>query len=192
MSESLRVLAQELQNNEDLLSKLIVVPSAHFPIHTQYMVAEHLLSTGIPLPVQEWIENGQEYARDADSDEILSDFDRRRLWYDATRLALPEALRQKWGHDYTLAEIEAGVDTVETGLQRELVVPSDDDDDDDDEEFEDEGDEDEDEEGGEGESMDIDGAVTEDATKGAGDVASAVPPMTMDVLMKFMSTAKDG
>lgn len=196
MSESLRVLADELQKNEELLSKLIVVPNAHFPIHTQYMVAEHLLATGIPLPVQEWIDSGQEYARDAESEEILSDLDRRRLWYDAPRTALAEARKQKWGADYTLEEIQAGVATIETGLKRELVEPPLDDEDEEfeDEEFEDE--EEEEEEGAqdaaEGDSMNIDGTTTGDPTEGVPDAGSAVPPMTMDVLMKFMSTAKDG
>lgn len=189
VSESLRVLADELQKNEDLLSKLIVVPNTHFPIHTQYMVAEHLLQTGIPLPVQEWIDSGQEYARDAESEEILSDFDRRRLWYDAPRTALAEARKQKWGADYTLAEIQAGVATIETGLTRELVEPPLDDED---EEFEDEEEEEAEQDEAEDDSMNVDGATAGDGTKGIVDAASAVPPMTMDVLMKFLSTAKDG
>lgn len=189
MSESLRTLADELQKNEDLLAKLIVVPNAQFPIHTQYMIAEHLLQTNIPLPVQEWIESGQEYARDAESEEILSDFERRRLWYGAPRTALAEARKQKWGADYTLAEVQAGVGTVATGLARELVEPPLNDED---EEFEDEEEEEEEQGEGEGESMDVDGTATGDAARSVADAASSVPPMSMDVLMKFLSTAKDG
>ena len=64
--------------------------------------------------------------------------------------------------------------------------------DDEDEEFEDEEEEEEEQNEAEGESMNVDGATTRDTTKGIADAGSAVPPMTLDVLMKFMSAAKDG
>lgn len=33
---------------------------------------------------------------------------------------------QKWGADYTLGEVRSGIDSVRTGLKRELIEPQDD------------------------------------------------------------------
>ncbi|ETN38429.1 uncharacterized protein HMPREF1541_06464 [Cyphellophora europaea CBS 101466] len=181
------MLAHELKENEDVLSRLVVVPNPQFPIHTQYMIAEHLLQTNTPLPVQEWIESGKEYAREAVQEELLSDFDRRKIWYDAPRAALAQARKQKWGADYTLAEVQAGIETIETGLRRKLVEPPLDDDDD--EEFEDEEEEGEEEDS---ESMEVDPITNAGTTTTTADVSASVPPMSLDVMMRFMSMAKDG
>jgi hypothetical protein len=191
-AEGLRSLASEFEKNRELLSKIIAVPAVNFPIHTRYMVAEHLLATGVSLPVQEWLESGEDYAREAERDEILSDYERRRLWFDALNITGTVGRKQKWGADYTLAEVQAGVDSISTGLERELVVP-DIDEEDYEEEFEDEGEEEAGDEGNDddGEAMDIDRPNAANAERGVVDPSSAIPPMTMDVLMRYMSTAKD-
>jgi hypothetical protein len=182
VSEILREIVQQLKEHETLLSQLIVVPHPTFPIHTQYAVIEQLLRTSLSLPVQEWIESGQEYAKEATNTELLSDPDRRKLWEDAAQLALTEARKQKWGADYTLAEAQDGVENIQTGLQRELVVP-DLEEDDDDYDFEDQ-------DGDGDDSMDVDGPAAEAGAREAENVA-AVPPLSLDVLMKFMSTGNE-
>jgi hypothetical protein len=191
-SQILTELADELETNNDLLSKIVVVPAKDFPIHTQFAVAEHLLATGISLPVQEWLDSGEQYAKEAESNEILSDFDRRKLWYDSKNICLEAFRKQKWLADYTRAEVLDGVEKVETGLKRELVVPSLDDDSD-----EDFGESDEEEGGGDednkyGEAMDVDTANTDGGAKPSAGAAPSVPPMSLDVLKRFKSTAKDG
>jgi hypothetical protein len=182
VSEILRELVQQLKEHETLLSQLIVVPHPTFPVYTQWAVIEQLLRTNLNLPVQEWVESGQEYAKEATSTELLSDADRRKLWEGAAQSALTEARKQKWGADYTLAEAQAGVEKIQTGLQRDLVVP-DIEDDDDEYDFEDQ-----DEEGDD--SMDVDAPAAETGTGGAGSV-KAVPSLSLDVLMKFMATGND-
>ena len=184
MSEVLQRLSTELSEHDELLSKVVCLPIAQYPVHTQSNVVEQLLATQLSLPAEEWVEYGQQHAKEASSNQVLSDLERRELWQWAPGAANAEARKQKWGADYTLAEVQAGIENVETGLTRELIEPPEDDD-----EEGDESDEEEDEE----EAMDIDAT----AVAGAPSVSTAgpgpsVPPMPLDALMKFMSTAKAG
>lgn len=184
VTEILREIVQQLREHEELLSQLIAVPHPTFPIHTQYLVIEQLLKTNLTLPVQEWVESGQAHAKEAAQEELLSDADRLKLWEGAPQAVLNEMRKQKWGADYTLAEVQTGIDTVETGLLRELNEPALDDEEDDDDS--DDGEEQE----AQGDIMDVD-TSTNPAGAAEPDATPSVPALSLDVLLKFMSTGKD-
>lgn len=158
-----------------------------------------LLRTKLEPDVEEWLEQGQTCAKDSNTNaQMLRDCDRRELWQWAPSAANVEARKQKWGADYTLAEVEGGVEKVVTGLQRELVVPAEDVDDDDefDSDGDGDGDEDEDQEAEE-EVMDVDAKPgfnrqlqPVEATASA--LRPSAPQMPLESVHKFMTTGKVG
>lgn len=196
---SLTELSRTLTTHSSLLSRLIALPNANFPVHTHWPVIEALLATHLSLPVQEWVEAGVSHAQSATEQELLDDEDRKRLWNEAGAIAVGEARKQRWGADYTLEEVRRGVGEVRTGLRRELVVPDEEEEEDDEEEgdeFEEDESEDEGDEqaAGAGEKMDVD-AKSGGAARGGGEAkvkSQQVPLMSLDVLLKFASTGKDG
>ena len=119
----------------------------------------------------------------------MSDSARNELWQWAPDAAMTEGFfKQKWGADYTLAEIESGVDKVVTGLRRELVVPEDDEDSDaeEDEEAQD---------ADEGDAMQVDdkGVASQGASDAAGSGAALdMPQMPLESVHRFMTTGKVG
>ncbi|KPI39644.1 Mediator of RNA polymerase II transcription subunit 8 [Cyphellophora attinorum] len=190
VASSLHELTRELSKHDDLLSRTVVFPNANYPANTASGVSEHLLATHLGLATQEWIERGQQGAKEASSAGVLSDTDRDRLWANAPRLALDEARKQRWGADYTLAEVQAGVENVTTGLRRTLVVPEDDDDEEFDEESEDDADDDVDADE-DSEAMDVDSATAQTKTAATtAPSAPTMPPMDLLDLVAFTETGK--
>ena len=120
-----------------------------FPGRYQSDVIQMLLRTKMEPDVEEWFEQGQSLGKDLKSTpQMLRDNDRQALWQWAPGAANAEARRQKWGADYTLAEVQNGIEDIVTGLKRELMEPPPDEDmDEDKDDFGDDDDEEEDEEG---------------------------------------------
>src|SRR5436305_4309961 len=100
------------------------------PGRTQEHIRQQLFRTKVEPEVEEWGERGQDLANTASQNRsyYLSDNDIDQLWDSAPRDATKEGMKQKWGADYTLAEIQMGVENIKTGLTRELKIPEDDDD----------------------------------------------------------------
>jgi hypothetical protein len=171
-----------------------------------------LLRTKLEPDVEEWFEEGQKYASSSRSsgaisaagaglhgNTILREDDRTELWSWAPRAANKEARKQKWGADYTLAEVQGGVSNVKTGLKRELIEPEGDEDMDDDEDLLDDEDEndadDADEVDGDGDAEGM--AVTSQPGKrmsstGAGSKEKILRQMPMESVHRFMTTGKVG
>ena len=108
---------------------MVVYPLPQFPGRTQEHILQQLLRTKLEPEVDDWVERGQEITQKSptESSYRLSNNDLDELWEWAPQDATKEGMKQKWGADYTLAEIQMGVDKVKTGLERELKVPEDDD-----------------------------------------------------------------
>ena len=142
--------------------------------------------------VEEWFEQGQSHAKDANAaSQMLSSKDRQELWQWAPGAANGLARKQKWGADYTLAEVQSDVENVVTGLKRELVEPPPDEDDMDEDDF---GEEDEDDEDKEG-VMEVDadaGAVGSPQAVATAATEKSIPQMPMESVHKFMVTGKVG
>ena len=153
-----------------------------------------LLRTKLEPDVEEWVEKGQSLAKDANmTTQMLGDKERAELWHWAPGAANSLARKQKWGADYTLAEVQSGIEHVVTGLKRELVEPPPDEDTDDEDDFF--GDDDEDEDDEEAGSMDIDtqssavGASHQTAPKTGQQESTQMP---MESVHRFMITGKVG
>jgi len=146
ISDNLQAVAKQLTDNQRLLSSLVAYPLPQYP-SAQGHLLEHLLRTKLEPEVEEWVERGLEIAPKPSERSYsgLSQHDRDELWQWAPIAANDEIRRQNWGGDYTMAEKQAGVENVVTGLERELVEPPDPDEHDDGEGVEEseEGDDDE-------------------------------------------------
>lgn len=140
ISNNLQNVAKQFSHRQDVYATTVAYPLPNFPGRTEEALLQQILRTRLEPGVEDWIEGGQAVAQDVlnvDSagkpNEVLQE-----LWEWAPVAASEEAHQQNWGGDYTRVEVEAGVETVVTGLRRKLVVPEDtrseDDDDEDDEE----------------------------------------------------------
>lgn len=175
---------------------MVVYPLPQFPGRTQEHILQQLLRTKFEPEVEEWVEKGQDIAHAAskNSSYRLSDNDVDQLWDSAPQDASKEGMKQKWGADYTLAEVQMGVENVKTGLARELKIPEDDDNEEtmeDDEEAEDEASDEEDED------VDVDKMDVVEVRRKAGgsglqdevsDRPPIAPPMPLENVFRFMMT----
>ena len=171
-------------------------PLPQFPGRTQEHILQQLLRTKLEPEVEEWVERGQDLANTASQNRsyYLSDNDIDQLWDSAPRDATKEGMKQKWGADYTLAEIQMGVENIKTGLTRELKIPEDDDNEEameDEEEGEDEASDEEDED------VDVDKMEVVEVQRKAGgsalpndlsDRPPVAPPMPLENVFRFMMT----
>lgn len=176
---------------------MIVYPLPQFPGRTQEHILQQLLRTKLEPEVEDWVEKGQDLAQAAskDSSYRLSDNDLDQLWESAPQDASKEGIKQKWGADYTLAEIQSGVEHVRTGLKRELKVPEDDYNEEaleDDEDEEEDADEEEEEEEDDGDKMDVVEIRRKPGGSGlqyeVSDRSPVAPPMPLENVFRFMMT----
>lgn len=125
ISNNLQSVAKQLSEHQDLYSSTFAYPLPNFPGRTQDNVLQGLLRTRLEPNVEDWIERGSTVAEETlhpDAQGKPSSL-LRDLWEWAPGAANEEARTQNWGADYTLAEVESGVESVVTGLKRKLVVP---------------------------------------------------------------------
>jgi mediator of RNA polymerase II transcription subunit 8, fungi type len=129
ISNNLKNVSDQLKEHQDLLSSMVVYPLPQFPGRTQEHILQLLLRTKLEPEVDDWVERGRDMADAASKNSLyrLSNNDLDQLWDSAPQDATKEGMKQKWGADYTLAEIQLGVQHVRTGLTRELKIPEDDD-----------------------------------------------------------------
>jgi mediator of RNA polymerase II transcription subunit 8, fungi type len=196
ISSNLQQINSSLTQHSGLLASTITFPSMQFPSRHQADVISTLLRTKMEPDVEEWLEEGQKYAKDANSNmytQILRDGDRQELWQWAPSAANAEARKQKWGADYTLAEVQGGVEKVVTGLRRALVEPPEV------EEIEDEAEseygEEEEEEDEVGVEMDVDLTVLSGSALQPSTVPVIEPAetqMPMERVHRFMTTGSGG
>jgi len=196
ISNNLKSVSDQLNEHQDLLSSMVVYPLPQFPGRTQEHILQQLLRTKLEPEVEEWVERGQDLALAASKNLSyrLSDNEIDQLWDSAPQDASKEGMKQKWGADYTLAEIQIGVENVKTGLTRSLKIPEDDDNEEtmeDDEEGEDGEDDEEDED------VDVDKMDVIDVRRKAGgsglqyevsDRLPMAPPMPLENVFRFMMT----
>ena len=198
ISNNLKNVSDQLKEHHDLLNSMVVYPLPQFPGRTQEHILQQLLRTKLEPEVDDWVERGQDIAQTAskDSSYRLSDNDLDQLWDSAPQDASKEGMKQKWGADYTLIEIQMGVENVKTGLSRELKIPDIDDNDEtmeDDEEGEEEiSDGEEDDDDVDNDKMDISEIRRKPGGPSlqyeASDRPPIVPPMPLENVFRFMMT----
>ena len=146
-----------------------------------------MLRTKLEPEVEDWVEQGQQHGM-LTSDRALSGGELNEFWQWAPGTANAEARKQKWGADYTLAEMKAGIDTVATGLRRTLVQPPDETGDEEDE-YEEVTDEEEGDEDNEDEGDKMDVVETQAGRPGATPIASSTQKnIPLAGIHKFMVT----
>ena len=128
--------------------------------------------------------------------------ERDELWHWAPKAANQQVRKQRWGADYTLSEMQAGIENVKTGLRRELVEPASDsedtaDDGEDGADDEAEVDEDAEEEGEEEEEDEdkmevVDVQQKADGLERGASSRLTVPQMPLDHIFRFMMTGSSG
>lgn len=197
ISGNLKNVIDQLKEHQELFGSMVVYPLPQFPGRTQEHILQQLLRTKLEPEVDDWVERGLDITQKSltESAYRLSNNDLDDLWEWAPQDASKEGMKQKWGADYTLAEIQMGVDKIKTGLERELKIPEDDDNEDAMEDEEEEGEEevtDEEDDDAESDKMDVIEIRRKPGGSGlryeVSDRPPVVPPMPLESAFRFMMT----
>lgn len=148
LAGDLQQLQTIFDSNRQFLTAAHAYPHASFPGHSHEAVIQQLLRKKAEPNVEDWIEDNTNSAKvakwDDGLDTGLNDDEQKELWAFAkptsTETAIGFLTSGAFKYDYTLAEKDAGVENVVTGLRRKLrkTMRGEDDEDDSDEEDEDE------------------------------------------------------
>lgn len=148
LAGDLQQLQTIFDTNRQFLTAAHSYPHSSFPGHSHEMVIQQLLRKKAEPAVEDWVEENTNPAKVAKwngaADTGLSEEEQKELWSFAKPTST-EIFGQMYtggafDYEYTLAEREAGVENVVTGLRRKLRKHMDEDeeeDDDEDEEMED-------------------------------------------------------
>lgn len=166
ISQNLASVSAHLTTHAPLLSSLVAYPLPLYPGREQEPVLNQLLRKKLEPHVEDWVEEGRL------AGEEVANWDGGRgraeitgLWEWAGIAANEQARKHEWGGDYTVEEIEGGIENVVTGLRDE------------------ESDEEEGEEGDEGAawSAEVEGQENKKAEEGGGG-----KPLSMDDMLRFL------
>lgn len=120
ISQNLANLSAHLTTHAPLLSSLVAYPLPSYPGREQEPVLNQLLRKKFEPHVEDWVEQGRLAGEEVvkgnggrGGDEIIE------LWEWAGMAANEQARKHEWGGDYTLEEIEGGIENVVTGLRDE-------------------------------------------------------------------------
>ena len=178
---------EAFNGHRQFLREAHAYPLTNFPGHTQENLLGQLLRKKLEPGVENWIEeytigrhdrDGEQQVNGVEANEGLSDREMRELWSWAstTSQGIVAPMLEEDGafaDDYTIAEREAGVENVMTGLKRKLDGESDE--------------EDEDDEGNDEKMADTMPGTAKVAGDEAG-VNASLPPMPLEAVLKFTTT----
>ena len=120
ISQNLASVSAHLNTHAPLLSSLVAYRLPSYPGREQEPVLNQLLRKKFEPRVEDWVEEGRTVG-----EEVLKEDGGRggeeitELWEWAGVAANEEARKHEWGGDYTLEEIEGGIENVVTGLRDE-------------------------------------------------------------------------
>ncbi|MCJ1251175.1 mediator of RNA polymerase II transcription subunit 8 [Trapelia coarctata] len=134
ISQNLASVSQQLKTHHELFASMSVYPTHEFPGQTQEDVLGQLLRKKLEPNVQDWAAEARKIATEQTSSSGLEQSEFQELWSWAGLAANEQARKHTWGGNYTLDEIDMGVENVVTGLRRKLKVDPDESSDDEDEE----------------------------------------------------------
>lgn len=167
--------------NAQLLKEAHAYPLPSFPGHTHEIMLGQLMRKKLEPGVEEWIsehtaKSGQQVNGASKDDRSLKDEELRDLWSWASQTSsgIAASMIEDGGaffDDYTIAEREAGIEHVVTGLKRNLEGDSEDDDDD--------GEEDK------MEDVKMNGDVSIEDEEG---IDPSLPVMPLESVLRFMTT----
>ncbi|KAF2770304.1 hypothetical protein EJ03DRAFT_78630 [Teratosphaeria nubilosa] len=174
-------LQRLIASNRYFLRSLHVYPLTSFPGHDRGPILEQLLRKKLDPKAEDWIAEHSQPPRSqlpsgaahADGKARLQaeEYEGMWDWADGRVKEVVGGFVGEFDSDYTLAEREHGIVNVKTGLKRRLRV--------------DEMDLSDDEEDGDGdEEMEVDVVQQEPG------VHTSLPPLQLDVVLKFMTTGQ--
>ena len=102
-----------------ILGHLAVFPLPEFPGRTQEGLLGQLLRKKLEPGVEDLVAEGREYGKA--EQEVVSADEQDELCAFAIHFLSAEAVRRRWGSNFTLEEHERGIENVFTGLQRKLA-----------------------------------------------------------------------
>ena len=194
-------IAQLLSSHRDFFARARAYPLPDFPDLAHENVVGQLLRKKLQPGVEDWMDEGRRERADmiarivkkpssgddaaregggeADPERKIQGLD--ELWQEAPRMAAEAFGKMPWGSDYTVADREAGVENVETGLRRKLRVKGDNEEVDED---------DEDEEVMDGQyhdrskdKMDLDSTPVKSSP-----FDPSLPPLPLETVVRFMNS----
>lgn len=123
-----------MSDHKDVLANTVLLPTQRFPTKYHAHILESLFRTKPEPNVEDWQEQTMKIAIERDNRQdrekregrlsTLPDKDRLELWQDAAIISDQEVRQHAWFQgDYTLAEMQAGIENVRHGLRRELKLP---------------------------------------------------------------------
>ena len=135
ISQNLASVSEQLKIHHNLFASMSVYPTHEFPGQTEADLLGLLLRKKLEPNVEDWAAEARKIATEQTSSSGLPHSELQDLWGWAGPAANEQARKHTWGGNYTLEEIEMGVENVVTGLRRKLKVNPDEDssDEDDDE-----------------------------------------------------------
>jgi len=125
ISQNLASVSQQLKTHHELFASMSVYPTHEFPGQTQEDVLSQLLRKKLEPNVQDWAAEARKIATEQTSSSGLQQSDFQELWSWAGLAANEQARKHTWGGNYTLEEMDMGVENVVTGLRRKLKVDPD-------------------------------------------------------------------
>ena len=187
LSFNLDQVMRLFEANAQLLKEAHAYPTSSFPGHVHEYMLSQLLRKKLEPGAEDWIyehttkRQAEQQANGVSKhDHGLKDDDLRELWSWAseTSRSIVVPMVEDGGamaDNYTIAEREAGVENVSTGLRRDLDRDSEDDDEDDDDDIDENGMED----------IVPSEQSTDDDEEG---IDESLPPMPLENVLRFMTT----
>ena len=177
LSFTLAQLSETLHAHESFFQSAHVYPLTNYPGHKHGDLLVELLRKKLQPDAEAWID-----AHSTKSNGPGSTFDSqpfKTLWDDVSAISksIVRPMLDEGGafaDDFTIAEREAGVEKVKTGLRRELEA----------DEASDDGDDDDD-------KMDEDSAPSPiERQEAVPEIDPALPPLSLEAVLRFVSTGK--
>ena len=177
LAHTLDQLNETMVTHEKLFKEAHVYPLSTFPGHTQEAALNQILSKKLQPPAEAWVEElttKAEKTKGAKEGGSVGNDEMNSLWSWANSASQsivgPMLENQDFDTDFTLAEMEDGVENVKTGLRRKMW---DDESGDEDDEAADEMDEDK---------------VSESKVEAEERIDPTLPPLPLEAVMRFMTT----
>ena len=116
ISQNLSAVSDHLNTHGPLLSSLAVYPLPTYPGREQEGLLHQLLRKKLDPSAEDWVEEGRVIGAELETQGAKANL--MDLWEWAGMAANEQARKHEWGGEYTLEEVEGGVENVVTGLKR--------------------------------------------------------------------------
>ena len=119
ISQNLTSVSSLQTSHTDILSSLVIYPLPTYPGRDQENLLHQLLRKKLEPQVEDWVEEGRAIGAEL---SVLPGGKARieELWEWAGMAANEQARKHEWGGEFTIEEIEKGVENVRTGLQGQM------------------------------------------------------------------------